>query len=57
VIDLRNLPLSTKQIQYTLTGPTDQVVSCAISPGGWTALTASYDCTARIWDLASRPWP
>jgi WD40 repeat protein len=40
-------------LRYALTGHTDRVGACAISPDGATALTTSWDGTARVWDLST----
>ena len=40
-------------LQYVLTGHTDPVVAVAVSADGTRAVTASFDRTARVWDLAS----
>ena len=36
----------------TLTGHTDQVTACAVSPDGTWIVSASWDTTLRIWDAA-----
>ena len=52
--DVRYLSLFDNKYLGYFRGHTDRVVSLAMSPCDDTCLTASLDCTARLWDLRSR---
>jgi WD40 repeat protein len=40
---------TTHQLQHTLTGHSDTVVSCSFAPGGASIVSGSYDCTLKVW--------
>jgi WD40 repeat protein len=42
----------TGALLLTLEGHTWSVLSCAFSPDGTRVVTASYDKTARLWNVA-----
>ena len=52
-IRTRTRPRESDALRLTLTGHTDQVNACAISPDSDFIVTASSDHTAKIWDAAT----
>jgi WD40 repeat protein len=44
---------TTYELQHTLTGHDDTVVSCSFAPDGATILSGSEDCTMKLWSTTT----
>jgi WD40 repeat protein len=51
--DLALYDSTTFQLQHTLAGHGDEVMSCSFAPDGATILSSSWDCTMKLWSTST----